>query len=46
MSARPCTFGFSAAMTLPMSFIEDAPVAATASRISVASSASPSWAGR
>ncbi len=33
MSVRPWTFGFSTPMTLPMSFIEDAPDAAIASLI-------------
>ena len=46
MSARPWAFGFTTAMTLPMSLMEAAPVAAIASAISASTSASLICAGR
>ena len=46
MSARPAAFSFTAAITLPMSRGELAPVLAMAAAISASSSAASSWAGR
>lgn len=46
MSARPCSLGFSWPITLPISFIEDAPVSLTAASISAAISSSSSCLGR
>ncbi len=46
MSARPAAFAFTAAITLPMSLTEAAPVAAMASRTMASTSASESWEGR
>ena len=37
MSARPCALGFTAAITLPMSLMEEAPVALIASLMSASS---------
>ena len=46
MSARPAAFAFTAPITLPMSFMEVAPVVAMASLMRASTSAAESWSGR
>jgi len=46
MSARPAAFAFTAPITLPMSFMDVAPVLAMASLMRASISAAESWAGR
>ena len=46
MSARPAAFALTAPITLPMSFMELAPVVAMASLMRASTSAAESWSGR